>query len=360
MVLPKKSGSFFASCPRISAGAVVLSLAAVLSGCGITERPQRPAWRNQAEQACISQRLVQVSNYVQPAREIDGPGICGVKQPFKVAALSRGTVAVKSTGTLGCPMIASLDKWVSEVVQPAAQARFGQPVVEISSVHTYSCRSVNNRPGSKLSEHAFGNAIDIGNFTLADGREVKILRDWTRGDEASQSFLRELHSGACDHFTTVLGPGSDPFHYNHFHFDLAMHGNTSRGPRRICRPKPPQQQLPPKRDNLPDPPEIDIELDIARRGGQRGPQFAQRPPARAYAAASPGIVMQPERLRAMPRPQGNIGAAPPQQNHGVGEGFYGRLQAGSGTPMQLHQSLPRGTGMLRDDGIFVPPGELAD
>ncbi len=347
---------------RVLPHIALFSLAAALSGCGIAERPQRPAWRNQAEQACLTQRLVQVSAYVQPAREIDGPGICGLKQPFKVTALARGTVSLKSAGTLGCPMIASMDKWVSEVVQPAAHARFGQPVVEISSAHTYGCRSVNHRPGARLSEHAFGNAIDLGVFKLADGREVKIVRDWTRGDQASQSFLRELHSGACDHFTTVLGPGSDAMHYNHFHFDLAMHGNTSHGPRRICRPKPQQQQLPPKLDNLPDPPELDIELDIARRG-QRGPQYAQSQQARGYAAANPGIAMQPERLRAMPRPQGTIaqGNYPAQQpSYTGGDGVYGRLQPGAGAPLQLHNSLPRGTGMLRDDGIFVPPGDIGD
>lgn len=343
--------------------AALLSLAAAaLSGCGLAERPQRPAWRNQAEQACLSQRLVQPSVHVQPAREIDGPGICGLKKPFKVTALAGGSVALKSPGTLGCPMIASLDKWVSDVVQTSAMARFGQPVVEISSVHTYGCRSINHRPGARLSEHAFGNAIDLGVFKLASGQEVKIVRDWTRGDAASQAFLRDLHAGACDHFTTVLGPGSDMFHYNHFHFDLAMHGNTSRGLRRICRPQPQQRPLPPKLDNLPDPPELDIELDIARRG-ERGPVLAQRTQPQAFAAARPGIAMQPERLRAMPRPHGLIGRNelnPAPAQAGEGAGVYGRLQPGAGAPLHLHHSLPRGTGMLRDDGIFVPPGEIGD
>jgi hypothetical protein len=338
--------------------AAIVLMGVALSGCGVTERPQRPAWRNQAEQACLSQKLVQVSAYVQPSREIDGPGICGLKQPFKVTALANGSVSLRSTGTLGCPMIASLDKWVSEVVQPTAQARFGQPVVEISNAHTFGCRSVNNQRGAKLSEHAFGNAIDLGVFKLADGRELKIVHDWTQGDEQAKTFLRELHAGACDHFTTVLGPGSDVFHYNHFHFDLAMHGNTSRGLRRVCRPRPAQQKIPPKLDNLPDPPEIDIELDVARN--QRGPQYASRQTAQGYAVARPGIAMQPERLRAMPRPLGTIASAPlPVPTYG-GDGVYGRLQVGAGQPLQLHSSVPRGTGMLRDDGIFVPPDGMGD
>lgn len=334
--------------------AAVALLGAALSGCGVTERQQRPAWRDRAEAACLTQKLVQVSAYVQPAREIDGPGICGLKQPFKVTALANGTVALRSTGTLGCPMIASLDKWVTEVVQPVAQARFGQPVTEISSAHTFGCRSVNNQRGAKLSEHAFGNAIDLGVFKLADGREVKIVRDWTRGDDQSKAFLRELHAGACDHFRTVLGPGSDMFHYNHFHLDLAMHGNTSRGLRHICRPQPQLQKLPPKLDNLPDPPELEPDLDIARNN-QRGPALA-----RGYAVAQPGIAMQPERLRAIPRPQGSIASPPPAPSYVGGEGVYGRLQPGAGAPLQLERSLPNGTGALRDDGMFVAPGEVGD
>lgn len=337
----------------------LLAASALLSSCGVVERPQRPAWRDRAEAACLSQKLIQVSAYVQPAREINGPSICGLKRPFKVTALAKGAVSLKSTGTLGCPMIASLDRWVTEVMQPVAQARFGQPVTEIRSASTYGCRSVNFRPGAKLSEHAFGNAIDIGTFMLADGREVKIVRDWTRGDEQAKAFLRELHAGACDHFTTVLGPGSDAMHYNHFHFDLAMHGNTSRGPRRFCRPKPmPQKPPPPKIDNIPDPPELEPELDVARRM-QRGPNIAT-----GYAAARPGIAMQPERLRAMPRPQRDIAAnLPPRSAYGDGGAVYGRLQLSAppnGMPLHLNNSVPRGSGALRDDGMFVAPDQLGD
>lgn len=319
-----------------------------LAGCGFVERPQRPAWRDRAEQACLSQKLVRVSAYVKASNAINGPGICGMNKPFKVTALNNGRVALKSTGTLACPMIASIDSWVKDVVQPAAMARFGQPIAEVSSMGTYGCRSINNKRGGRLSEHSFGNAIDIGGFRLADGREIKIVRDWTRGSEQEKAFLRELHTGACDHFTTVLGPGADVFHYNHFHFDLAMHGNTSRGPRRVCRPKPAIQKLPPKLDNLPDPPELEPELDVARRL-QRNRQLA---------IANPGVNMQPSRLQRMPRPAASISAEPlaPAGSYQGGT-VYGRLpDISAGGPVELSPPLPRGAGMLRDDGVYVPPG----
>ena len=121
-------------------------------------------------------------------------------------------------------------------VQPAALARFGQPVTQIDSLGSYGCRPINNQRGAKLSEHAFGNALDIGGFHLADGRKIAVGGGWTRGEEQEKAFLRETHAGACEHFTTVLGPGSNALHYDHFHVDLAMHGATSTGPRRYCRP----------------------------------------------------------------------------------------------------------------------------
>jgi len=281
----------------------------LLAGCSNYEKARRPAWRSQAENACIAQRLIHVSAYVQPWHEIDGPGICGLTHPFKVSALLDGEVTFNTTYTLDCPMIAALNNWLTDIVQPAAQARFNQRVVEIISMGTYSCRGINNQIGARLSEHSFGNAIDVGGFRLADGREISIVRDWTHGDEQAQAFLRDVHAGACTDFTTVLGPGYNIFHYNHLHLDLAMHGNTSTGPRRICKPVPQQQTVPLPRDNLPDAPAIDEDLDVAQGGRPGGMQamalhegpgsldagLPPAPPPRPGAAQTYAPLPQPQR-----------------------------------------------------------------
>src|SRR5690606_14136026 len=91
---------------------------------------------------------------------------------------------------------------------------------------SYGCRPRNNVRGAKLSEHSFGNALDIGAFRLADGREIKVKRDWRNGPPEAQAFLREAHATACRYFTAVLGPGSDRHHEDHFHLDLARHGKS--------------------------------------------------------------------------------------------------------------------------------------
>ena len=219
----------------------VLVLAAV-SGCSLGPKPQRPAWRTQAENMCLSERRVQPSAYVQIAQELDGPGICGMTKPFKVTALQGGAVSFNSTATLDCSMVAELDAWLADVVQPAAQARFGQNITQINSMGSYSCRGMNGQRGAPLSEHSFGNALDIGGFALADGREISIVRDWTRGDDQTRAFLMDVHSGSCQHFSTVLSPGSNMFHYNHIHVDLALHGRDGR---HICKPIPQETTPPP-------------------------------------------------------------------------------------------------------------------
>jgi Extensin-like protein C-terminus len=203
-----------------------------LTGCGLFRFEQREPWRTQAEEACLSQQMVQPSAYMSRASKIDGPGSCGMDYPFKVAAFSGGSVGVKQKLTLACPIIPRIDTWLEEVVKPAATLYYGIPVVDLKA-GSYSCRPRNNRSGAKTSEHAYGNAMDVMAFILADGREITVAKGW-KGNPTDQEFLREVFVGACRHFTTVLGPGSDAFHYDHFHIDLARH--DPRGERRICKP----------------------------------------------------------------------------------------------------------------------------
>jgi hypothetical protein len=233
------SPSLFFLTPLLALGA--------LSACSVPTRPQRPAWRTQAENVCLAERRVQPSAYVALANEMEGPGICGLTKPFKVTALQGGAVTFNATATLDCSMVSELDAWLVEVVQPAAQARFGQPVARINSMGSYSCRGMNNQGGAPLSEHSFGNALDIGGFTLADGRNISIVHDWTRGDEQTRAFLWDVHGGSCKHFSTVLSPGSNAFHYNHIHVDLAMHGRSGK---HICKPFPRETLPPPGQEEL--------------------------------------------------------------------------------------------------------------
>jgi Extensin-like protein C-terminus len=144
---------------------------------------------------------------------------------------SAGPVEVKPAATLACPIVSMLDQWITAAVQPAALKWFRQPVVEIKQISAYSCRGMNGNPNAHISEHAFGNALDIAEFTLADGHKVSVQYGW-RGTPEEQGFLHDVQAAACEDFTTVLAPGANVYHYNHIHVDLMRHYNG----RHICEP----------------------------------------------------------------------------------------------------------------------------
>jgi hypothetical protein len=167
----------------------------------------------------------QRETYAPAARPLSGPRLGPQRNYTPVKA------AVTPPATLACPIVTSLDKWVADGIQPAAMRWFGQPVVEIKQISSYSCRGMVG--GSGVSEHAFGNALDVAGFVLADGRKVMVKSGW-HGAPEEAGFLHDVHGSACQYFQTVLGPGYNIYHYDHFHVDLKQRssGNTS------CRPNP--------------------------------------------------------------------------------------------------------------------------
>ena len=142
-----------------------------------------------------------------------------------------GPVAVKPAATLACPIVSVLDRWLADSVQPAAERWFGSRVVEIKQISAYSCRGMNGNSHAHISEHAFGNALDIAAFTFADGRRVSVKDGW-KGLPEEQGFLRDVQAAACQQFTTVLAPGSNVYHYDHIHVDLMRRASR----RLICEP----------------------------------------------------------------------------------------------------------------------------
>jgi len=223
------SGALYRVGPLVAASALL----ALVAACGRYQiQEEREPWRAQAELQCIRSGVVKASWAIERSSAMQGPGTCGMDQPLRVSALSAGTVGMTQRATLGCPMVHAADLWLADIVQPAAQALFGQAVVE-ARMGSYSCRPRNNQRGAKLSEHSFGNALDVFAFRLNDGREITVKGGW-RGAPEEQEFLREVFVGSCRHFATVLGPGADAFHYDHFHLDLARHG--ARGDRTVCKP----------------------------------------------------------------------------------------------------------------------------
>jgi hypothetical protein len=310
---------------------VVACVLVLLDACARSWFEERPAWRHDAEVACLKSGAVRPGPGIAELRPIQGPGMCGADFPLRVTMLGDGgplgfaddprppgtipaipsyppapaaaypastyrappgapmpitpepdepagapepygqpypappaygaapatipvqpspaidtvplgparegapgsPVAVAPAATLACPLVAALDNWMATGVQPAARRWFGQPVVEIKQISAYSCRAMNNQRGAPISEHAFGNALDVAAFTFADGRKVTVRDGW-HGAPEERAFLHDVHASACRLFATVLAPGSNAFHYDHMHVDLRRHESG----RSICEPAP--------------------------------------------------------------------------------------------------------------------------
>ena len=168
--------------------------------------------------------------YEPPPRENhELPSLGPARGPSSAAAVPMATLTPPAK--LACPLVSALDRWVGEGVQPAALHWFGSPVVTIKQISAYSCRSMVGAGTNHISEHAFGNALDVAAFTLANGRTITVQHGW-HGSPEEQGFLHDVQLYACETFTTVLAPGYNPEHYNHIHVDLMRR----RPGYRPCRP----------------------------------------------------------------------------------------------------------------------------
>ena len=143
---------------------------------------------------------------------------CGVARAVRLEAVHG--VRLSQPATLDCPTARSLGQWVRKSAEPEV-GRMGGGLAGLKVAAHYACRTRNHQPRARISEHGKGKAIDIAALQLRDGSEISVLEHWDKG--AKGRILRRLHRDACGPFGTVLGPESDRFHRDHFHFDTAQH-----------------------------------------------------------------------------------------------------------------------------------------
>ncbi len=138
-------------------------------------------------------------------------------------SLTHSSVELDKAATLGCPLALALYDFETKVVQPAAQKHFRRNLVRVNHFGAYDCRNI--RGTRRLSEHAKGQALDIGGFELDGGIRISIKEHWSNAGARSR-FLQDVARGACEMFSVVLTPRSDSEHHDHFHVDI--------GPRPHC------------------------------------------------------------------------------------------------------------------------------
>jgi hypothetical protein len=176
--------------------------------------PPRAATMPAEEIACRS-KLTKLGVVFEEQPQIADASGCSVEWPVSVSTLSM-EVELAPAAVMNCATAQRAAEFVRDEIAPKASAILGSPLVSIRQDSAYVCRPRNGT--SKLSEHAFGNALDIGAFTLKDGRTV-VVGSVAKREEGE--FMLAVRLAACGPFTTVLGPGSDADHASHFHFDLS-------------------------------------------------------------------------------------------------------------------------------------------
>ena len=131
--------------------------------------------------------------------------------------------------TFKCAFALKLSQFVDQQMQPLAQKSMGLAVVAMGTGPGFNCRGRNGDFSAKMSEHAIGDAVDIEYMKLANASRIQV-KDALSVESPSFVILRDLRASACLEFTTVLGPGANSAHAEHFHLDLEVR----RGGYRIC------------------------------------------------------------------------------------------------------------------------------
>ena len=142
---------------------------------------------------------------------------CGYRDVVELAQPVEATPLQTS-----CALAAGLALWRRDIVEPAAQRHFGQQLASINPLGAYACRQIAGRTDGRWSEHAHANAIDVGGFTLADGRTITVLQGWRR-PAAESAFLHDIRNGGCRIFQGVLSPDYNRAHANHLHLDMGAY-----------------------------------------------------------------------------------------------------------------------------------------
>lgn len=183
--------------------------------------PAPPTITMSADEIACRRDLKKLGVQFRSLAPIDDGGACRIDFPVEVSAI--GSVEMKPAATLSCEMAATFARWTRKELVPSARWRYLSGVKTIHQGSSYSCRNIRGSRG-KPSQHSVGNALDIMRIELNNGKDIDVRKPgWFAFRQ--RGFLNNVRADGCDYFTTVLGPGYDYDHRNHFHFDIMPRKN---------------------------------------------------------------------------------------------------------------------------------------
>ena len=126
-------------------------------------------------------------------------GICLVKDAVRIDAF----LNTKMSGpvVLNCKTALATQKWFGEI-----------NAKNVTHFGTFNCRTM--RGSGVMSEHSFGNAIDISSI---NGSSVK--HHWEEKSDRG-AYIRKAALLACDYFSNSITPDHNALHHDHLHLDM--------------------------------------------------------------------------------------------------------------------------------------------
>lgn len=180
----------------------------------------------QAYDACLRE-LAELGVEFVKMEPFENENGCGIVDPVKIMSVPgrNSDIVLGAQPQLSCSFALRFSSWLSDVSAPITESLTRSPLFSVATGPGFVCRHRNNDNSRKISEHAFGNAIDINSFGFANGEKLTVS-DVLNGSSSEKRTLSALRTASCGFFTTVLGPGSNEAHNSHFHLDHGKHGRT--------------------------------------------------------------------------------------------------------------------------------------
>jgi len=150
---------------------------------------------------------------------------CHVPQALSYE-LGPAQVRYSSYLLLNCKMALAMARFERALVRVTKEVFGpGATIEKIRVLGAYNCRPL--RSGrSRMSQHAYGNAVDLSGFRVSSFGWVDVREHWESGkrphDEKASVFLHRLVDVLISErvFANVLTPEFDAAHSNHLHVDL--------------------------------------------------------------------------------------------------------------------------------------------
>lgn len=220
-------------------------------GCAVTARANEP---DTLKYACLPERESQVSEChaelasrgvrFEPTVVVDAhpdghPELtCHVEEPVMIRPPIHGVDYAYSSGEASGGILSACD--MALAISDTTLDLQDHGVSQVRHMGTYNCRVISGT--STLSQHSFGNAIDIWGVDFPDGTTYSLVDDWEHDTTSPQSpggaFLYEAAYRWFDagYWNIILTPNYNSAHDDHFHVDLTPGGDfihSWMGPRYI-------------------------------------------------------------------------------------------------------------------------------